>query len=411
MNAATLSEPGPGSGQRGPLLSSCVAVLAILLFSTGIDNYGFDVWGAPPPLYWVLAVIAAAGASSIISMRSPSAMLRSPVLLWFAGYFLVSTLWGVAMRSAPKVQQALYDRYRSVALAVALLIIFSDARARRSGVLAVAVATAVNALLNLSESLGVIDFAAMDGDVTGRVPGRAAGFFINSNVAGIAIVLGLAVAVPRIPRAARVALLLLGAAGVAATFSRGAQLCFLCLLLWLALRKVVPMWPLAMSGAAVALFIAYEGSSLFEFFERRGVLNDNTLGRLRLEADDSGRTELAHMAWRMFLDSPLIGKGLASTIDWGASVSSHNQYLGLAAEHGIVGLLLLPALGLALCWNNPSAVPLALVLMLAGLISHNLLEDRGTLLAISLASGFYGSPLEERPAEAMEEEEPAALAR
>jgi hypothetical protein len=52
-----------------------------------------------------------------------------------------------------------------------------------------------------------------------------------------------------------------------------------------------------------------------------------------------------------------------------------------------VGLALFPALALALVLANAGALPFAVVLMVAGFFSHNLLDDRTSLLAIALAAG------------------------
>jgi hypothetical protein len=145
-------------------------------------------------------------------------------------------------------------------------------------------------------------------------------------------------------------------------------------------RRHLGGWPAALACVLVAVLMATEGDRVMHLLDQGGLLTAETSARLRLEEGDSGRIGLARDAWRGFLAAPLVGNGLGATVD------SHNQFLTLAGDHGVVGLVLFPALALALALANPAAVPFAVALLVAGLFSHNLLDDRGTLLAIALAA-------------------------
>ena len=86
-----------------------------------------------------------------------------------------------------------------------------------------------------------------------------------------------------------------------------------------------------------------------------GVLNQNVLERVDWFTNPKGtddyslieRQDVAREAWRMFTEQPILGHGLASTKDWSYAVSSHNQYLNLMVDHGILGAFILPVLVLA----------------------------------------------------------------
>jgi hypothetical protein len=322
----------------------------------------------------------------IVNPRRPLPLVGSPLLVWIFAYFAITTTWGLWMTDGPDAILALRERYRSMGFLLAFFMLFGEPLARRAGVLAVAVVTAFNSFVNIAQSVGLVDFTPMDQNAFGRVPGRSAGFLIDANVAGYAIILGVSIAIVEIPRAWRLPMLLVAAVGVVATFSRGAVICLAVLIIWLMVSRVINTRSVLLVSLAIAASFAIAGSSLSSFLEARNTLNENTWGRLHLTSDDSGRGELALNAWQMFVDAPILGNGLAATNQ------AHNEYLRLAGDHGFLGLILLPALGLALCLRNPKAVPFAVALMASGMFSHTVLDDRASLLGIALAAANYRSP-------------------
>jgi hypothetical protein len=376
------------------IVRMALAAAGVLVFFTNADNYGFDYLRGPKPVLLVVLFMAAAGALAVIRPNEPLMALRSPVLAWVLFFFFLTTIWALWMRSGLGVLQVVHDRYRSVAFLAAFLLLFDSPRARHAAAVAIAVVIVCAAALNVAELMGAVSFPKGDEDL--RVAGRSAGLYVNPNGSGFAIVFGLAVALRSLAPRWRGLLLVAGAVGVLTTFSRGALLCFGLLVLLLVLRREVPIWPLAASALAAGTFFAMQTDSALTSLHSMRLVNESTLLRLQFAHDDSGRLELAEKALRMFLESPLVGKGLGSTVDWAdLDTSSHNQFLNLAGDHGILGLLAFPALGLALVRRNPAAVPFVIVLMAAGLFSHNLLDDRVSLLPIALAAaGMTPAPAE-----------------
>src|SRR5512143_1018140 len=148
--------------------------------------------------------------------------------------------------------------------------------------------------------------------------------------------------------------------------------------LWLLWRRALGRWPVVVAAAvAVAVIV-----SSVRFLESHALLEPEHSARLRFAKDDSGRGALALKAWEMFLDEPVRGHGLGATLTWDADASSHNMFLNLAGDHGILGLLLFPALGAAIIAGNRRSAPFAGLLMVSGLFSHNLLDDRYSLLLV-----------------------------
>jgi O-antigen ligase len=387
---------------RAPIFRYALAVAGVLFLYTGLDNYLFLAHGGPTPTLYVVAFVAATAALAILNLNRPSALLRSPVLAWGCSFLVLTTAWGLWVASDPEAVQVIYDRYRAMALLLAFAVLVDDTRTRRAATVVIAVAVAGVALLNVAELAGVVQLDLR------RIAGRAAGFYINPNRSGLAIALGLAVSAPVLPARWRLPLVLVAAAGVAATFSRGAALCFTAVVISLVWQRTLRPRSTILVLSAAAVLVALSTGRLMSFLDSKGVLNEDTLGRLRLAADDSGRTDLAAKAWRMFADSPLVGHGLGATRLWDTALSSHNLYLDLAASQGVLGLLLLPALVGAIVLAQRRVSSCAVTLLVAGVFTHNLLNEPYVVLAIAISALRVPAPARSPPQPQMSSA-PAAL--
>jgi O-antigen ligase len=379
-----LARPGDADACTTAWLRSGLAALAVAALHSGAMLYWHLARGGPRPLYAILALVAGSAAILALEPHRPAPALRSPLLVWTWAYLLVTSAWGVWRPAyGEEIAQTIVDRFRSTAFLFAMVIVFDHPRARtlgRYGVLAVA---AISSIVNVAEALGLIAFE----DTVRRTAGRAAGLYINPNGAALAIVFGLAAGLTALRRRWRVPALLLAGCGVAATFSRGGLACLALLVLVLLWRREVPLWTTV--AAAALLVVVVSGPVLRGLLESSGTLNRDTLARLAMTADDSGRLGLAAQAWQLFLESPWVGHGIATER---AVRVSHNMYLTLAGQHGILGLLVFPALVFAFSFRNRAALELAAVLLAAGLISHNLLENEPALLCVALAASLRPAP-------------------
>jgi O-antigen ligase len=382
----------------GEGLRALIAGGGAFLFFTSLDLFGHENWSTPAPSLWVAGLVAVA-AATVLAQPGRLAGLRSPLLAWALGFFLLTTLWGIFLIDVPGVRQVAVDRYRSLALVVAYLVLLQEPLARRAALLATAAGVVFASTVNVSEALGIVSFA----ETTNRVAGRSAGLYVNSNITGLTIGLGLAAVTGGVPRSWRVPLLVAGASAVALTFSRSSALAFLVLLLSLTWVGAIRPGSVARVAFVAAAALTYFGPELADHLEEAGVLNSNTWARLRLANDDSGRLAVASRTWQLFLDSPLVGSGIGSTSDWDVGVQPHNQYLLFAADHGIVGLAVLPALAVALVAGGRAALPFAAVLLVAGIFSHTLLVNRAVLVLVALLgarTGGEGDGGREAPVEA-----------
>ena len=381
----------PRAGEFEPLgtlvfLQGVLAVLVVAFMFSHADMYISEVRSGPKPVHWVLVVTAAGVGLMLARANRPMAVLRSPVVAWAGFYLAITLVWYVYAKQSSglaneTVTQAVIDRFRSMALLVSLLVVFADPLARRAGYVSLAVTTVFISILNILESMGVIVFQ----DHYQRTIGRASGLYGNPNQAGQAIAFGLSLSVFAMPRPYRLPLLLVGAFGVAATFSRAAILCIVILVLFHAWRREISLWQTLSISLLVTVVLIVASGTLLGMLDSAGTLNQDNLERLAFTADDSGRAGVARASWQLFLDSPVFGNGVAIERTKFA-IYSHNLYVSLAADHGVIGLTLLPALVMAIAFRNPLALPFATILLVIGLFSHNLLDDEYSLVSIALAA-------------------------
>ena len=387
------------SPEMSSVLRCGLAILGVCALYSGLAQYWESAYAGPRPLYPILVLVAGSITILAVEPRRPTRALRSPLLVWAYLYLLMSTGWGIWRKAfSPDTDQALTDRFRSVAFLLAMAVIFDDRRARTMGRMAVVLVAVISSFVNIGEALGAITF----NDALRRTAGRAAGLYVNPNGSSLVIVFGLAAGIAVVPRLLRVPVLLIGACGVAATFSRGSLGCLAVLVLVLLYQKEVGVASTALATVGVVAGLAFQGRFLHEVLDVGGALNGDTLGRIAMTADDSGRWLAASRAWDLFVDSPWVGHGVA--VEQQGRIA-HNMYLSLAAEHGMLGLLTYPGLIFALLLRNRPALGMAAVCLVAGLTSHNLLEGEPSLLCFALAASQPLSPLKrtvDQPTPALE---------
>jgi O-antigen ligase len=80
----------------------------------------------------------------------------------------------------------------------------------------------------------------------------------------------------------------------------------------------------------------------------------------------------------------------------GFDVGTHNIYLALLVDHGVIGFLIIPFLLLSILWGlNRKTIDLALpwlmFMVVWGFFSHNVLEERYILIAVALIASMVAS--------------------
>lgn len=286
------------------------------------------------------------------------------------------------------------------------------------------------------------------------IGGRSAGFYGNPNISGLALVLGWMLVQESISNKYKTTVTILIGAGVLSTLSRTAIAIYLILVIVLlhkgSLSHGRKNWGINLIlivALGAYFFCGYQNNSEFRF-----ALDSQTGGITRnfteVEADSQNQTPVSG---KHYVSEPAV-KVLASvaqqpgnikTVDsvlateienniqetlnkeysddslsaraflwanginaikqhlmWGIgmekawAMSPHNMYLLMGLAYGVPGWLIFPAfcLLIALVGKTSKGSSVALVLLLAGGFSHNLLVDRTVLLPAALAlmsTGLY----------------------
>ena len=240
---------------------------------------------------------------------------------------------------------------------------------------------------------------------------RSAGGFSDSNYLGLfmapaaVFALGmLAVTSPRWrPVIAASAILLI--AGLASAFSRGSYLGFIAeitMLIWLRSRRAAFAFLVIVSLLAVTLYPAFLEARLGSTLDAANVAN--------LSRSVNAREGVAAAALAMFASSPLFGVGFGvfqflspQYIPGGVTIAtfSHDQYLNILAEQGVVGALLVGAivvlLALALSKSSSplrwAAAAMGVAYLILSFFINSLSSFQGSgLLCLVLAAALTPGP-------------------
>jgi O-antigen ligase len=377
-----------------------LAVAAVLIFFTSLSLYLFLAeFVSFPPLYWmigfgVVAVPYCLSDSSIVAVR------QSLLARWCYGFLMISGLWFIFQPSPSEiVWQEFQTRVLSVLFILTLICVFSreDAQlwARRATLCAVLMAVA----LNLYELFNPLSFST--------VMGRSAGLYMNPNQCAVALILGMIISLGLLPHRYRLLFVVLVGLGVLLTLSRSAIIGWLITFVTLIKMGQINLRRSLLIGCVLmAVTVAatvWQWGRIEYQLEDLGVLNANTTMRLdwfnNMDASDfsaTERKEVAEFGWEMFAESPVMGHGVGASIDWSYERSSHNEYLNMMVDHGIIGFFILPLLTLAATWRargetRQISFAFTVFILYFGFFSHNILNERPVLMIFTLLSSMVVS--------------------
>jgi O-antigen ligase len=394
-------------------LASLGAILVGTLVMTNWPLYHYEILNGPIPLAYYAIAPGFAVVLSVLHPRILLRALREPLVIWFVLYLTAGLLRLLIASDFSEVETGQWRKGLGQFVffsAILMLASKADRTLLAKAILACALFASINNWLDflLPFSYVPLEFSS---------PGRGAGLFINANQAGGAIIAMVVVALPFLGRRYRGLALLVMLFGVYPSFSRAAFLLGVIVATIAILLGQINGRQLALMGLLAPLMFAI-GFSLY----RVGISSAeidlvNIEGRLDFFrtggeiVDDSAaeRRYVALLAWRMISESPIVGNGIGSTLVQGHGRGTHNMYLMLAAEQGVVGLLLyLTFVGLILRkgWRlfkrgitqraqdiGGALVCIGTYFAFMGLFSHNLLEEPLALFLLAFllaaANGAY----------------------
>lgn len=267
--------------------------------------------------------------------------------------------------------------------------------------------------------------------------GRSAGFYVNPNISALAIILGWIIAFDVIPEKYRSSFSIIIGAAIFSTLSRmGVLLYFITLgYHWFRREKYHSLKPYALNVSLLIFLVMFFSYGYYTDTYFRFCVNSQTFGALRnfikidqypqskpaiqilasvfsragnltptgsnkssaqldkdiqkTVAENYGDDSLSSRAWltvnsfNVIKNNPLLGVGMRKA----QALQPHNEYLLLAMAYGIWGWIVYPSFCalIALKGEREMGILIALVLLIAGIASHNLLVDRTVLLPAAFA--------------------------
>jgi O-antigen ligase len=332
-------------------------------------------------------------------------LIRDPLVIWFVAYVMTGLLWLLFFGNFLDVETRQW-RLRLLSFFIFFTGLALASESNRALLAKVILLCAAVASINIwFDFLFPSNFVPVGLEFSN--PGRGAGLFINANQAGTAVIAMVVAALPFLDRRIRGTALSIMLFGIFPTFSRSAMLFGPLVVVLAAVLGMVDRKQLIWMVVLIVV-LAVAGESLYEFGADSNVSYlSNIQGRLDFfmyggEALDDSADERRYVlseAWRMFAESPIVGNGIGSTLVEGYGRGTHNMYLMLAAEQGILGVvlyLMFVLLTLIRGWRlfkwgaaqqdrdvGGALICLAAFFAFIGLFSHNLLEDPSTMFLLS----------------------------
>ena len=278
------------------------------------------------------------------------------------------------------------------AMIVVFLVIFKDAkmiRYARLAILFVVFLTLVNNVIDIIHPnlLGFSERA-----------GRAAGFYVNPNITGVYLMLGMILSITLLPKRYRFYYFLLIGMGIVITFSRSS------LLMWLASGIVFSQTNVfifnrrnssIIMGGIVFLFASVQLAGFFvNELGLDKILTSDQLLRIKYNPEKDlsaqGREYVFKHALELIQESPILGNGLGSSNDPGKTeVHPHNMFLIAWVEQGLLGLFVYVS-ALILIWRMRCDMSKAFVIAFAigAMFSHNIMDDTPVYIAVAVLLGM-----------------------
>ena len=371
-----------------------LSIFATFLFFSDFPDYIFTAKLTPiPPLAWI-------GVIAILSLPfiKKAANIPKPLLVWTIFYSSLSLL-SLMTVSADEIS---FTDFRSKILSV-LFVVLMYAMFQQKSTTHIKITILLVVLLSVGNNIVELLNPRIFTEVN---VGRPAGFYVDPNKAGCALMLGMLMSLTVIKKPYRWILVLIAGIGIMATFSRGAIIGWVICTAFLIGGRVLSdkRRKIILPILILVLFLASINplKTMTDYFkgEPSGA-NWDIVNRLEefqnpsLSEDSAmDRQAVAAGAWLMFGNSPFWGNGLASTRKWMvADVSTHNMYLYFMADQGILGVLFLPGAIFAVVYNNRGEqrtilLCFAVFMSLWGLFSHEVLAERYTLSSFALLAAM-----------------------
>lgn len=371
-----------------------LAIASIFIFFTQLDNYLFDSGITPAPKYLVIAFCLASIPLLVLLITRKNQYLPTGVLKWSVVYITVSSIYYQFVLPTDAVEQEMETRVLANLVLLVMVVVFTGHSLVQISVRwSILLVTLINVYNNMYELFNPLIFNALNDS------GRPAGFYVDPNESGCALILGVIFSINMLPYKYRLPFTLIVFLGAFVTFSRGAIISMILLIIFFSFKRIIPNRQLVYYILGILIIIAIFGnigSYLIEEASNLGILNKNIESRIEFLAnptagdtnDDNSRLDIVNTTWESFQKKPLLGNGFAYVQTWG-KILPHNIYLTYMLENGFLGAILLP---LFVFWITNSACGetkniafvFTIFILFWGFFSNTILSDRGILITFAL---------------------------
>jgi O-Antigen ligase len=310
-------------------------------------------------------------------------LVQRPIFKWT---FAVLTLftWGMLVRTfyAPAGIDA-YDFVRTFGLQVhaigfmlACVVIFDHPQVLALAKTGIVLATLLGIALNVYEMFHPGTFSS--------TYGRAAGLYADSNCSGMALVLGCLVGLTAIRKPWREVFLIFTAAGVILTFSRESMLALAIVAAGALLGQALsPHRFLAGAVLVCVLFSTVELGNSLRGSQSWSAANLERLSFATGDASAQDRLQLGRKVLEEFEAAPFFGHGFGTDEYW-SDIQSHDFFLNMLANYGILGVFIIPTLVLSVHRKSWDSNVFGLVFLMWSFLLHLVLLLPFSLIIIAI---------------------------
>ena len=359
-----------------------------------LDQFGFASGLGPAPKYWCVGFFMATVVLFLPGMRLEK-LIRTPIFWWTVGYFSVSIMWVGLADDLESAKNGLMMVVMTCLYIWTGLLAYShmDSSDRVWGFVlwTVLLMASISIYIEYFEPSFFIFAKSGQG-----IPGRAAGLYLNPNIAAQAIVMVMAWLMMRGSPVENIGALLIAFVAMILTVSRAGLIVLMFLTVVATIFGRLPRWFLLVLSGISTIVILFGAQILDVLSAFLSSENKDALGRLAwllgqgnlndYSADERGY--LVGFAWRKFQEAPVLGHGLGYMWVWDFKTGTHNMFLRYMVEYGAIGICIFP-LFVFCCIRSRSESSGRGWLLVAGAISlflgffsHNMLEQNGFLLPL-----------------------------
>lgn len=384
---------------------SFLAIAAVLVFFTRITVYLEQELGIGIPLYWIF--VFCVGSIPLLFTHNRLKHIPVPIIIWIGAYLGLSLL-SILISPLNFQLQLLEDQIRSIIFLLLMLLIFSQhPSVIKHTKFAVLFVTIVNVFMFVYEFFNPLAYY-----LSQHSPGRASGFYINSNAASVALIVGMILTIDLFKPKYRLLYSLFVLLGIATTFSRGSTIGWMIVVSFFLFTNVVSktQLPLLLLFAFTSLTILSTQISNLTYLKTADgnfLFQEDTIARVEFlidplgQEDSSSQSRIGYVeeSWRKFARRPFTGNGLGSGASdrqvsaQGTAQRSHNIYLDLMVEYGFLGFFTYPLLLVATVWKAQGetrkiTVPFIVFSLFIGIFNHTALSAFASLTSYAIMANI-----------------------